>query len=480
MSPNPVRPSSIVLPRLRTGAGAPDGEVEYALADFPLPPSRLRVSTTDRSRVEGLLWLEWIHTAEHSRLQYAMQFFAEAGAPVDGLPGDLSPLADLTGWLQVWFPVAYAPWRDVVWRIDPARHAVRWMVPGHDVDAETVWLPWTLQASLAHDLAFIVVAAATHARPELAWQLDETPYTSKTGPRRHSPAIHPGREPLAQPLHAADLVLTGSLARQGQQPTRTRDYYTLDNAYTALVTEAPVPAPAREQGAPALTSPAPSPLTALPHRPAGAPTIPDTSLSQVANTVHHFRAGGWFGSAELRALSDHELAAHLNHQWYDRQQEPLPPHQPGLSHTVAELDPTRALRDDIEADVAAGNGVYQALLRDLQAIAGDTFTAADIVEHWDDDDNNINVTCTLNGHPASLALRNLGDIIDPAVVTGLNQLLPPGGPRFWFVDTGGQSYLIVRATTAERHHLHTNTELRLDDQPPGWWTPPIAQPQRPN
>lgn len=44
------------------------------------------------------------------------------------------------------------------------------------------------------------------------------------------------------------------------------------------------------------------------------------------------------------------------------------------------------------------------------------------------------------------------------------------GPRLWFVDAGQPTGIVTRATPDERTRLQALTGLRLDEDPPPWWT----------
>ena len=68
-----------------------------------------------------------------------------------------------------------------------------------------------------------------------------------------------------------------------------------------------------------------------------------------------------------------------------------------------------------------------------------------------------------------LVLAERDDWINPFVVSGLNDLLPSAGPRFFFVDNGGQIAIVTRATEEERQALEEMRPVRLLSEPPDWW-----------
>jgi hypothetical protein len=63
-----------------------------------------------------------------------------------------------------------------------------------------------------------------------------------------------------------------------------------------------------------------------------------------------------------------------------------------------------------------------------------------------------------------------GRYLSPALVTGLNALLPNEPDRLWFADHGPPIAIITRATISERDNLKRLTGLRLSLDPPRWWT----------
>jgi hypothetical protein len=52
-----------------------------------------------------------------------------------------------------------------------------------------------------------------------------------------------------------------------------------------------------------------------------------------------------------------------------------------------------------------------------------------------------------------LVLQDRNDWIDPGVITWLNHLVPNAGPRFFFLDAGGQMTIVTRATETEAERL---------------------------
>ncbi len=78
-----------------------------------------------------------------------------------------------------------------------------------------------------------------------------------------------------------------------------------------------------------------------------------------------------------------------------------------------------------------------------------------------------------------IMLPNPGPYLSPALVTGLNSLIPEDHARFWFHDCGASLGVVSRATTRERDTLQRLTGLRLDADPPDWWTAIATLPVQP-
>jgi len=69
-----------------------------------------------------------------------------------------------------------------------------------------------------------------------------------------------------------------------------------------------------------------------------------------------------------------------------------------------------------------------------------------------------------------LKLPAPGRYLSPALITGLNALLPDAEDRLWFADHGPPIAIVTRATISERDELQRLTGLQLSADPSSWWT----------
>jgi hypothetical protein len=187
---------------------------------------------------------------------------------------------------------------------------------------------------------------------------------------------------------------------------------------------------------------------------------------KLRSIVMAYREAGFF--SEYAALNDDDLVASLAALWFASEGEPIP--IVNARGALLELDRSRTIADDAEADVHESNGVYVQLLRDLMAISGGSLKVEDIEEDWTTDPKRVLLRFSMGRVPQQIILRDFGDFIDPGMVVQLNAMLDSGGPQFYFFDEGGQRAVIVRATPSERTTLESLTGIQLLEQPPGWWS----------
>jgi hypothetical protein len=64
-----------------------------------------------------------------------------------------------------------------------------------------------------------------------------------------------------------------------------------------------------------------------------------------------------------------------------------------------------------------------------------------------------------------LLIPRPGPYLSPALITGLNQSLPAGGQRLWFLDHGPPLAIVTRATAAEHAALRELTGIRPRGSP---------------
>lgn len=218
------------------------------------------------------------------------------------------------------------------------------------------------------------------------------------------------------------------------------------------------------QGAP-MPAPAVEPL--LPYWPLHAPAPGTPTPAPLVGAVAAYRAAGWFERENTR--TDEDLAAALVTTYRDVQGGNLLADLGALDPLLITLDSTRSLHDDIEQDVSDGESVYVDLLNALAGRSGGAWSVGDVVEDWSAEPGGVVIRFAMDGADQELRARVIEDLVDPRVVVGLNELVAPGLPRFYFVDDGGQDFILTRATAAERERLHELRPIRLDEHPPDWW-----------
>ncbi len=149
--------------------------------------------------------------------------------------------------------------------------------------------------------------------------------------------------------------------------------------------------------------------------------------------------------------SDADLAASLALKWWRLHETELSDLTDGtpLDHRLIELDSDRTMVTDIELDNSEGEDVYVRLLRQLGKLSGGSFKPLRVSEDWEVLQSRVVVRFRHDGHQLELVVKICHDYIDPFAITQLNELFDPG-PRFWFIDNGGQEAILTRATRAER------------------------------
>ncbi|HTT92194.1 MAG TPA: hypothetical protein VMF65_21755, partial [Acidimicrobiales bacterium] len=192
--------------------------------------------------------------------------------------------------------------------------------------------------------------------------------------------------------------------------------------------------------------------------------------SQVIEAVAAFRRAGWFQREKDR--SDADLAMALNASclafWGWGLDERLA-RADDLDQRLICLDGERTIFLDSDAGVRPGYMAYRAVLNVLAKLSGGAYVVSRVKEDWDSDPDRVNVSFLLNGTQCSFSLLDMGRFLDPALVPELNRLLPVSGPHYWFVDNGGSTCPITRATDQERRTLEGVRPVVLSPEPPTWW-----------
>ncbi len=440
---------------------------------------------------EGQSYVAWVNAKEPERAGYVCTLLQDAGGPVEGLPQGLEAFEVFSAWLDLWVKEVYTAWRRGSWEVAPGGLPEGLFHSGGAGEEDAALL------SLAHDVAFLVVSFARSARPELHWALSRSPLGVRVGPnepqpRQHLPTILPGAEstlaisgvakmlsgalrlPLADPKVAPFLGTKPELRQhvlEREEKLRSSRRLLLAKLYRALVHGTALHEPGLVAGVlpdqvlpgPATDEPghagAKRPLSGLLGEPPG----------EVAGAIESYLQAGWFQSRA--GMPAEVLARQLLGEWHRiAGVDILEGAKEGvLDHRLLVLDAERTWYDDIEAGVGPSAGVYADMVRALAERSDGVFKPDRLAEDWDSRPGEVVVHCRDGGRHLDLVVVDCGDCIAPAIVSEVNLALPAGGPRVWFVDNGGQSAIVTRATPEERDRLQSLRPVRLDEQAPPWW-----------
>jgi HEAT repeats len=135
------------------------------------------------------------------------------------------------------------------------------------------------------------------------------------------------------------------------------------------------------------------------------------------------------------------------------------------------LDNGRTWSDDVNAGVRPGDRIYYQLIDEVSRIRGKTRGSLwSQEEDWTSRPGDLLLSLRMKGGKKQLVIPAPGPYLSAAVFTGLNDLTPAGAPRLWFADQGAPLGVVTRATAGERAALQEATGLRLEPEPPDWWT----------
>ena len=467
-------PATVDLPRMGPAGSAGPVTIPYPLPVLPFPPYRLTgIVEPLTTEEEAETYRGWLTESERARVPVALRFFAAAGAPVDGLPGDDRGLPPLQRWLEAWFPPVWERWRGTHWGHGLGGDPCGGGGPGYRGYS---LLAATVEWGLAHDVAFIVVAAARRERPRLKWTmlwLDQSPPRGgRARSRRGRFEPNAGRLGL-NPIELAHVVIWRSLLTVEHRARMDRGYplESLASLYRDLLTGPTKRLTKQAARAPEVDElgPAPDPSWfASGYHPLREPALDASPPSpHLVAVVAAFRAAGWFAWADER--SDPELAAALMATWAAVGGEPLAVGDGELDWQLVVLDGRRTLWVDIEVGTVQEEIGYSALVRTLADLTGGALRVSRVSEDWDRVPDSVVLTATTSAGRRTLRLPEAGDMIHPGVVLAVNRWLRPTGVQFYFLDTGGQMAIVTRATEAERRALEAARPLRLDAKPPPWW-----------
>jgi hypothetical protein len=431
--------------------------VTYELLKLPVPLEDVWYHRL--SKAEAKLYLAWVEGIEGPRVDIAWRCFYDAGLLVER---GADRLVALTEFLVFWYPHLMEPYKGTHWVLSQTLGGpVRGRQPSDLADS--------IEASLAHDIGFIVASEIRRVRHDAAWEIME----QRVGPEVSRWLVFPNRdgEELVQDGRA---LLVRTLAAEGDIHRLSWSGQDSEGMLRVLRRQAerlsssfePSTSPEPEQSA--LVWSSRFEVRKLP--------VPDTPPAprSLVEAVEAFRRAGFFASST--GQSSEELARAFQLTWHSVDKEELPLEPPMLlDEALLDLDYERTYGEDIEADVARGEKVYETTVMGLAKVSGGALEVLAVHEDWSSEEGHVTVIIDLAEGSHQIRLHNFGDWVDPAIITGVNALLPEDGPRFWFFDNGGQYALVVRATRAERQELAESRGTQLLEEPPSWWSSLLAE-----
>jgi len=464
--------------------------VEYPLTRFPAWPWARAGRGQDRSLAQD--FADWLNATEPQRLAVVQRVLSQAGAPIGGLAGGVSPpdapppggaqpgvqpaarpsaspfpdgpppggarLGELGAWVQEWFPVLAVPLIEQGFLRDYSayrlgRASAAWDPAGDGYSRHGD----ALLGTVTYDLAFIVAAWARAARPGLIWQ----PVFDLDG-QQFFVTLDPGRPVFDLVAPIADLLVQSAARPRGARSRLLRQWYgqTLRRCYERAVAGTPIPGVL-------VAFPDADGNRADPRRWVTRPLRSDLAAPQaLIEAAAAFQQAGWFDTVALGAA---DLARAAQAAWRMFGEEfPVGPAETNLRLLL--LDQGRTWSEDPDAGVQPRDGVYEDTVEAVGRIAGKQLgNLWDAEEDWAGRPGDLLLSVQTKRGPQRLLIPSPGPYLSAALFTGLNDSLPAGGPRFWFLDHGRPLAVVTRATAAERDALQRLTGLRLGAQPPDWW-----------
>ncbi len=443
----------------------------YPLIDFPAEPWPLTAYAQLTPERAGD-WADWLNRVSAGRQAAALSFLEQAGAPVAGLGDGAEEWLALGAWLYEWFPLAAGPFLSSGRRGDPGwrpgffrdwrefRMGRAWAA---SVPSDRGYQPAAdvLLHSVAVDLALLVTGCAQAARPDLRWQ---------ACPAKQEPSgvvfVTPDAVGSAFPLlvRVKEFLVQSTARPRGCKGSELRHWHTADLHRCLQRAAAGSPLPAEYEAFPGSNEYREGCRYYLvkPPRSAAGPA------AELVAAISVFRQAGWFLASKL---TDAKLAAAANATWRAHEGEDISPAMSQARWPLLMLDCAKTWSEDVDADARPGDDVHLATLNAITEIGGRALRRlSDANEQWTDPDGDAELHLGEGSQERVLRIPAPGRYLSPALVTGLNALLPAGGGRLWFADNGPPIAIVTWATTAERDTLQRLTGIRLSLDPPSWWT----------
>jgi hypothetical protein len=447
--------------------------------DLLIPPigfiSLLDPHSSLISETRGLEYLEWVRNVEPIRFPYARSVFLDAGMPSDGAwIGTRDQLLALDKWM--------VEWTSALFMVEPIGPVT--VLPSDNPTMADAPLWCQVMASVAHDLAFLLVDAARQVVPDLSWYLSlqkdrRIPGLPGGYSRYYRPAVHPGLPgvlPITEALRVlhritkgrpspAEIVTPSGVVLHSGVSERAWERlmaHPITDIYDSLLMDpGMIETIARQDFKRGWKYPERPFRKLLKGRPHSAPA------PMVVEAVAGVRAAGWFETSDE---SDAELAASLAHTWrefHDGDMDLMEcPEE--LDRNVIAMDDRRSTYEPLRPDADEVNLVYRDVVRQLARIT--QLEVRRVTEKWSADLSEARVSFDISGTRHTLTLPDSDRYVSPEVIIQFNAVLPADRRRLWFFEQCNiDNMVITSATVAEREALENRRPVRLVSTPPDGW-----------
>jgi len=436
------------------------------MIQFPWPPWTLTVYMK-LTQAQATAWAGWLNEAESDRFPVFTSFLEKAGGVTAWPVRESKEWTELGAWVYRWFPVAVEPYID---RKD-SDSQLGFFQDQPEVRLGSAWAPWipsghgyspsadALLHSVAVDLAALVTTSARASRPGLRWQAGSDPTFSD-----FFLTLDLGEEPFPLIRRIREFLVQSVADPRGTRGQQLRQWRCgeLYRCYQWAATgEAPAPEweqfpgsnEDREGCRYSLIKPS--------------PTEPEPP-SELVTPIAAFRQAGWFGKSKL---SDARLAQAVATTWRAYEGEEITPISAEINWRLLALDCDRTWSEDVNAGACPGDNLHERTLFAISKVVGKSMRSLrDAVEAWVSPDGDVELSFWLSRRQCRVRLPSPRQYLSPALITGINELLPDSSPRLWFAGSPSPIAVVTRATAAERDALQHLTGVALSDTPPGWWT----------
>lgn len=435
----------------------------YELLQLPVASWRLLGAAT-LSASEQVAYVAWLNEVGQARAGIARGLFERAGAPLQALGAPEERLLRLFSWVQQWFGEVAAPylqrgypgdatWRPNYFRDDLFGNVGTFSNPLNDRLDETID---AIQASVAHDLAFVVVEEARAVRPATQWTLVPVS-ASVLIASPHPTAAFATVRFLQRCLHQAAAPLRNDAVRRARARLETALVECFHHAVSGRLPDWVLEG--RSLGNYLEPSDFTGQRRALVRR---------RAPEGLVTAVEHVRVAGWHDSKK----SSSRVAEDVQAYWRSRFDVELEDERDQLAALVAAADPKRCWVAEMAAGIAPRDRAHANMLFELERIGGRGFGAVvDPEEDWSEE-GAVTISFRWSRRHYSLRVAANGWYSATPVLL-VNAVLAEEGPRLWFLDLGRPRCGICSATVEEQAVL-ARLGIELMALPPRWWPSEVS------